>query len=363
MDATPNHPGTRVPPPHAGHPLVAGRYFFTLPKELLEDAVAAVGEERFDPPLLDLERALSVACGDHSEVVGFRAGVPVRYGLLGRPPGLAATAQEVTDAMSKELGWAVTPAHLASLGVIDDRLERAREVCRAYNGWLALNPQFASEQTDFFARWGVMARRVGLEAPTPGAEDRARHSMADYAAFADDRDRLLRRWELAGLVGPFLPDPPRPHAPLAGGVDAVLPDPRLGTTFFFPRIFPLPDRQELSRMIDDAMARHRLPPHLKGWSDLIATDNPGRGKALPRLGRVFVLQHYWRALFARHAPALQGQVGRLHEVFAAFLFPDADPDDGSVLARAESIRKHLTDLSRARGGPDWATRPTPGIDP
>lgn len=278
MDATPNCPGTRVPPPHADHPLVDGRYIFTLPKELLEDAVAAVGEERFDPPLLDLERALSAACGDHSEVVGFRAGVPVRYGLLGRPPGLATTAQGVTDAMSKELGWAVTPAVLAALGVIDERVERARDVCRAYNGWLALNPQFADEQAAFFARWGAMARRVGLDAPTPGAEDRARQSMADYAAFADHRDRLLRRWELAGLAGPFLPDPPRPHAPLAGGVDAVLPDPRLGTTFFFPRIFPLPDRQELSRMVDDAMARHRLPPHLKGWSDLIATDNPAAAR-------------------------------------------------------------------------------------
>src|SRR4051812_15056611 len=85
--------GTRVPPQCPRHPLVGGQYFFTLPKELLEDVVEAVGESEFNPALLSLERELSAECGDPSAIVGFRDGVPVRHTLLGQPLGLAAAVQ------------------------------------------------------------------------------------------------------------------------------------------------------------------------------------------------------------------------------------------------------------------------------
>lgn len=181
MDLPPGFHPSRLPSRYADHPSVAGHYFFTIPKELLEDVVDLVGETQFDRELLAVERALSAECGDHSSTVGFRDGVPVHYGLLGRPLNLGA----------------------------------------------------------------------------------------------------------------------------------------------------------------------------------IATGHPGRGKALPRLARIFVLQHYWRALFSRHATALAGQFERLREVFAAFLMPEVNPEGDSILAAAETIRKDLQDLSRAHGGPAWATRASP----
>lgn len=230
----------RLPSPSVNHPLVEGHYFFTLPKELLDDVVARVGETRFDRELLAVERALSAECGDHSTMIGFRDGVPVHYGLLGRPLHLAASAKEGDDTLAGELGWSLTPERGRAVNSLNDRVERIRQRCRAYAGWLALRPQFLREHDDFLATWDPMPRRVGLDAPTPGKEDPARQTMADYAAFADARDVFLRRWQLTGLAGPYLPDPPRPHWPLAGGVTAVLPDAALGTLFFFPHILPLP---------------------------------------------------------------------------------------------------------------------------
>lgn len=107
------------------------------------------------------------------------------------------------------------------------------------------------------------------------------------------------------------------------------------------------------------MGSHPLPEHLHDWAEQISPGHPGRGKALLRLARIVVLQHYWRALSSRHAAALAGQIERLREVFAAFLFPDVNPEGDSILAAAETVRKDLQDISRARGGPAWATRASP----
>lgn len=48
------------------HPLVAGRYFYTLPAGLWGALPQALGEQQFDSELLSLERAFSELCGDHS---------------------------------------------------------------------------------------------------------------------------------------------------------------------------------------------------------------------------------------------------------------------------------------------------------
>jgi len=142
--------------------------------------------------------------------------------------------------------------------------------------------------------------------------------------------------------------------PVAGGVTAVLPNPALGMLIFFPTVFPLPERQELLRMVEDAFGGCRLPAHLKDWADLIATDNPGRGTAVPRLARIYRVHHYWRVLFSRHAGALDRQIGKLHAVFAEFLLPNSN----RLSDPPRVIKEDLIDLAQAHGGADWYRTPT-----
>lgn len=352
-DLPQNFPGTRVPSQYAEHPLIESCYFFTLPTELLEDVVETVGESRFDGELLKLDRDLAAECGDHSEVIGFRAGVPIQYGLLGRSLSPHAVAWNLDDDVKAALGW--KPEHFSALGALTDRTDRPRDTCRAYAGWLSLNPTFLGEQAAFVSRWAQMIRMAGLDGTTPRKREVIADYLADYRSFTIARDEFLARWQLTGLAGPHLPTPPMPHVPLAGGVRTVLPNPDLGTTLFLPTIHPLPERQELLRMIDDVMRRHRLPEHLKEWAELIATDNPGRAKAFPRFQRIFLLQHYWRVLFSRHANALDRQLGKLHGVFANFLIHDAD----AAKDASRIIKEDLIEIGKSRGGPDWYLHPTP----
>src|SRR5438270_3560313 len=95
----PSDQHTRVPSEYTNHPLIDTWFFFTLPKELLEDIVDAVGEHRFDEELLQLERSLSRDIGDHSAYVGYRVGAPIRYNLLEPPMKAAALASEINPEM------------------------------------------------------------------------------------------------------------------------------------------------------------------------------------------------------------------------------------------------------------------------
>ncbi|HEY2585497.1 MAG TPA: hypothetical protein VGI81_07030 [Tepidisphaeraceae bacterium] len=350
-------PDAHVPDPYREHRLIRGQFYSTLPRELLEDVVVAVGVDRFDPELLAMDRSLSAESGDHSAVVGFRNGFAVTYGQLGQARSVLSLLDEGIAAFGPPPGWpAMTSWHRAALAVADDRITRLRQTARAYAGWLCLDRQFIAEHDAFLATWGDKAREFGLDAPTPAPppKDRPDAVPAPFREYTAARDRFLLRWQLAGLAGPYLPVPPMPHLPLAGGA-AVLPNPALGTTFFLPTIFPLPDRQELKQRIDEALDRQRLSAHLGGWSELIATDMAHRGKVMPRLARVFVLQHYWRVLFARHAAALHRQLGRLHEAFAGFLGTAL----GGSSIEARVIKDDLVELGRARGGPNWHLTPTP----
>ena len=62
---------TQIPEQFVDHPLIAGKYFYTLPVGLLQLLGSNVGAERFDSGLMRLEYSLSEICGDHSLQVGF----------------------------------------------------------------------------------------------------------------------------------------------------------------------------------------------------------------------------------------------------------------------------------------------------
>ena len=82
LPQTPGMHEVGIPPRFRGHPLLNAAPYFTLPGRLLQQVVAEVGETRFDAGLLEMERALSDVCGDHSSRIGFWGGQPDQLSAL-----------------------------------------------------------------------------------------------------------------------------------------------------------------------------------------------------------------------------------------------------------------------------------------
>lgn len=335
------------------HPLLAeGRFYFTLPKELLEAVVDAVGgESRFDKDLLRLDRELASRNGDHSHSVGFRNNRAITYAHLAQPPSLKTTVFNLSKEEKAHLGWAPAQfTQLQSLTDLNARSEWMHGICQGYCGWLLLNPTFIHEEAQFLEKWRDVIREVGLDellmCPVNKRPD------PKHVEFAKARMAWLERWQLTALAGPFLPSPLTPQIPVMSST--LIPDfLKQGTLFFLPSIFPLPERQLLRQMIEDAMRPRQMPEHLKGWIELVESDSIDK-KRINRLGRIFRLQHFWRTLFARHAQAAAGKLALVRCAFASFLIPGVGSDAG-----AESIEKDLGELSKAHGGPGWFRRPSP----
>lgn len=343
-----------VPHQYTQHPLIADRHFFTLPIELLEAILERVGGARFDPTLLSMERQLSARCGDHSWLVGFRDGLPITYRFLGEPLSLPAMVLDLPDDWKAQLGWGHNK--FDAMKQADSWLHWIRQTGRAYCGWLSTNEQFVQEHQTLCTQWAAQIRVCGLtgsqcrvpEFPEiPGFERREEYQAA-LAAFCE-------RWYLEGLSGPFLPMPLPPQIPVPS-LDLVTRAMRSGgLCIYLPFTYPLPNRDQLRAMLEEAMDRQAMPEHLTQWAQIVQSDNPAGQAEREHLARVFLLQHFWRALFERHASALKGKVDLVRRAFAAFLFPKADDVAGQ---KAESVRKDLGLLAKAHGGADWYLRPS-----
>ena len=72
----------QVPQAYQDHPLLQDGPYFTLPGPLLTDVIREVGQDRFDADLLEMDRALSNTCDDHSASIGYWGGQPINYLLL-----------------------------------------------------------------------------------------------------------------------------------------------------------------------------------------------------------------------------------------------------------------------------------------
>jgi len=91
-----------------------------------------------------------------------------------------------------------------------------------------------------------------------------------------------------------------------------------------------------------------LPEHLAGWGEIAASSNSGKNSIL-RLGRIFELQHFCRALYARHAGALHQAAVHLEQALASFLNVGVD-----------TIHKDLGFVA-SRLGNDWMKQRNPLI--
>jgi hypothetical protein len=333
-----------VPARFLHHPLVEDRYFCTLPGDFLDDVVSRVGTERFDPELVALETHLSTMCGDHSQNAGFQHARPFSYVLRRRPLAIRSK-----DARSRGLDR--NQAALDNIvRIYEERVAGMVRTTRAYSGWLMTNPQFLGELDELLATWSPMVRRwgfdrLGIVLPTggmflPGDDPTADVSWGGYSgAF----EQFFGRWRLRGMGAPYLPVPLEPLMSGRFPLSVLQQVMNSGGAFVLPDIYPVPSRDQLRGMLDDALHRSDGRDHLTEWMGLIAKDKAVK-TPLIKFGRLFEVQHYCRLLHQRHAAALKRKMQHVNAALARFL-----------RTTSSTIKQDLAYL-KARLGPAWLER-------
>jgi len=83
------------------------------------------------------------------------------------------------------------------------------------------------------------------------------------------------------------------------------------------------DRDTVREMMENAMLRQSEEAHLEDWMRLVSTDTAPK-KVIGVYGRLFLLQHFWRVLWSRHAQALDRSIGKVERAFASWLYPSGN---------------------------------------
>jgi hypothetical protein len=184
-------------------------------------------------------------------------------------------------------------------------------IARGYAGWLTCDPQFCQERDKAL---GENLRVVSL---IPDA-----FADASGDALPKHASDFLVRWRLIGMAGPRLPIPMRP---MLGGqfpLSIVKQLMAAGEIFNLPDTFPIPSRDELRELLDEAVRSER-PDHLGEWMKITGKNNPAKNR-IDRFSRVFELHHYWQLLQVRHQPYLRGRLTKLRFVLAQYLGASED---------------------------------------
>lgn len=115
---------------------------------------------------------------------------------------------------------------------------------------------------------------------------------------------------------------------------------RSGTTFYIPDICPVPTRDTLRTTIEEALRNRHAPDYLAEWFDIVNSDNVAKNQ-IPRHGRIFEVQHYFRALHARHSEALRRKKSALIFALAEYFRVSDD-----------TVERDLSFIT-SRLGSDW----------
>jgi hypothetical protein len=292
-----------VPDQFANHPLVVDKCFYTLPPELLKFIGEQVPALTAAKDLWKLETTLADTCEDHTCRVGFRNGQPITYYLL-----RIAKPLDITMEDAQALSWVgFNDAKLAQIKRnFDKRSTWYNTVARGYAGWLNCNRDFLRERD--------LALPETLSVVSLRPDSFADASGNGLPANIID---FLIRWRLLGMAGPRLPVPMRP---MLSGQFPMSIVPQLmaaGGLFNLPDTFPVPSRDELREMLEDAV-RAEKPEHLDEWMKIAAKNNPAKNR-ITYYARLFELHHYWELLQQRHENSLDRQVAKLRCVLAEYL--------------------------------------------
>ncbi len=339
-DSRLNH--TTVPFQFRYHSLVRGRYFYTIPQELLQTVFEGeVGENlQFEHDLYELELSVSATAGDHSSQVGYWNNQSLLFPLMDMAP----LCKEVL--MSK--GFSKSNAESAAK-ITNERLSTFSEISGAYCGWLMTNPTFLEEidvlLRDFggqMLRWGTAM--VGLPIPNsimPGPFNPT--SEEGWQEYDTAVLEFCVRWRLQGLAGPRLPVPMKPMISGQFPITILNQLMRAGGVFNWPDTFPLFARDVLRDLIADALRPSSDSQHLEGWHKIIDVRNKAKNQ-FPALERRFRFQHFWRLLRQRHPGIFSRRTARIERAFAAFF----GVTESSMHADRIAIQKAL--------GKDWDLR-------
>lgn len=333
-----------VPDELRSHPLVANRTFYTLPQQLWAEFREATRPRIPDSETTALDEALSCFAEANPGCVGYRNGYPIRDDLL-RPPALRDGVSAAARTLSQEWmvdGWRADDHP----GLSDRRLGSFRTSQQAYLGWLLTNQIFLDEfrtvrqqvaasnpMCEPFSSNRVWTSRFGLTSPSPQSLTESDQPSLQVRAFCC-------RWRLAMITAPMT------LQPLGAQVIAPMPAssegdaPVMGGCIFIPDIAPLPDRDELRAIMENAVRPPRQDEHLAEWLDLVAADTQGR-RRFDRYARWFPLQHYLRVIYGRYGEQLEGARDRVAAAVANYL--RLTPDQ---------LRDDLRGI-RSRLGPDW----------
>jgi len=337
-------PGTRsveIPPQFRTHPLLRISPYFTLPMQFLERVVAKVGKDRFNAELLEMERALSDACGDHSSRIGFWGGRPIDFMLL-RPNNLP-----MTDFFLRGMAkWGKsTQEATAILALGNERLDWTADVRRGYCGWLMTNRAFLDEHRGVFQVWTDQVAyndipRMGPVVRSARSVPGAKRAGKILRQFVWAFENFFIRWRLEGMPAPFVPLPMGVHMPVVD-LRPVLGHMRHGgTTFYIPDICPIPSRDKLREILEEALRDRNAPDYLAEWFEIVHSENAAKNQ-IPRYARIFEVQHYLRALYARHAAALERKKSDVILAISEYLGVSDDSIGRDVSFIAERL------------GPDW----------
>lgn len=332
-----------VPARFLHHPLVEGRYLFALPRPLWDSVYSKIGQEAFDAEAVELELKLSDMCGDASFNVGLWQGRVFSYNLLRESP-LDLSSVECAAILKKN---SIQLKHLAQ--AFENRAKVFHRTTRAYVGWLLTNSDFLDEHDELFAAWTPMIQRWGLDrlgTPPmtgmflPGDDPGADPSWPRYKAAFNE---FFTRWRLLGLAAPYLPIPLQPLMAGCVPLSAVSQLNNSGGAFCLPDTFPVPSRDTLRNLLDDALHGTAPPDHLTEWMKLISRENSAK-RSLLKFARVFEVQHYWRILHHRHPIAIRRKLRLLKEAISSFLEVTWD-----------TVHRDLFWIRR-RLGSDWISR-------
>lgn len=207
------------------------------------------------------------------------------------------------------------------------------------------NRAFREEHHQIFQDWADEVARHGIPNMGPVVRDAQAIPAVQLAEektgrFLQDFEQFFIRWRLEGMPAPLVPQPMGVHLPVTD-LRPVLGHMRQGgTTFYIPDICPVPSRDELRKILEEALRQPNAPDYLAEWFEIVHSDNVAKNQIL-RFARIFELQHYLRALYARHGATLKRKKSALVLALSEYLGVSDDTIERDL--------KFIAD----RLGPDW----------
>lgn len=317
------------------HTLIKDNLFFSLSSNLLTCILNVIPESKFSPDLLSLE---NIAAAVSAPVIGYWNERPLSSEWLAPSPLLQ---PELLD--WDKLNWPdeFRQSLRENLPELGTALAAARRPAVGYLGWLLTNRTFIQEHDTLLMRHALFIRasgipKMGTIGPAVPADVSAKLNLeapsAGQSEVLEEFELFYIRWRLQDLHGPYVPNPLMMHLPVRHLPSVLGHMKEAGKAFYLPDIYPVPDRDELTALIDSqlrppskavAPSNEATPNHLAEWHEIVAATQVAKNQ-IDRYARIYRLQHYVRALYSRHSFSLRNAKTKLHAAFAAYFKVDAD---------------------------------------